>query len=376
LEAVTGVQTCALPIYTLFVWIPQDSTLLCADDYYWSFPNLYTIRGASPRPTDEWIQSIDKMRRLQPENLVPSHNNPIHGKELIQEVLTNYRDAIQYVRDEVVRRANRGEDIDTISESIKLPAHLAQLPYLQEIYGQVDWSARAIYTNNLGWFDGRADKLYPLNHDEAALREINLMGGADEVVKQAEKALKENDPRWAVHLLGKLRDSGLTTGDRQKSMNDLMAQGLRQIAAGTVNTNGRAYLLEYAQELIEGPPDEPKATLPIETIQSMPLDFLFTNMAVKMDAVKAQNAFESVCFIFTDVNTRYNVTVRKGVAEVIEGDPLPGTPQPVATVTTDSLTFKLILLKMLSPLTAITQGKIKIDGNIPAFLTFMGRFQN
>ncbi len=166
----------------LIVWIPADKTLLCADDYYWAFPNLYTIRGTSPRPVDEWITSIDTMRRLQPEHLVPCHTSPVNGREKILEVLTNYRDAIQYVRNEVVRRANRGEDIDTIAENVKLPEQLARQPYLWEGYGQVDWSARAIYSNNLGWFDGRADKLYPLDHAEAAKREIELMGGPVKVL--------------------------------------------------------------------------------------------------------------------------------------------------------------------------------------------------
>jgi len=360
---------------TLFVWIPEDKTLIAADDYYWAFPNLYTIRGTSPRPTDEWIKSIDQMRRLQPEHLVPSSTNPLHGKEKIAQILTNYRDAIQWVRDEVVRRANRGEDIDTISESIKLPPQLARLPYLWEGYGQVDWSARAIYTNNLGWFDGRADKLYPLNHVEAAKREIKLMGGTEEILEDAKNALKEGDPRWAVHLLAKLKDSGLATGDQTAKVNDMLAQGYRQIAADISNTNGRAYLLESALELTQGPPKLIISTLPIETVGSMPIDFIFTNMAPRLDPEKAKGAYESLRFVFPDVNKQFTITVRNDIAEVIDGEPLPGTPDPVAIVTTDSLTYKMMALKMIAAMSVFTQGKMKVDGSFPAFLVFMGRFQ-
>ena len=358
----------------LIIWIPADKTLLCADDYYWAFPNLYTIRGTSPRPVDEWITSIDTMRRLQPEHLVPSHTSPIKGSEKIAGVLTNYRDAIQYVRNEVVRRANRGEDIDTIAENVKLPEQLAREPYLWEGYGQVDWSARAIYNNNLGWFDGRADKLYPLGHAEAAKREIGLMGGAGKVLEQANKALKGDDPQWAVHLLAKLKDSGLAEGDGAGKVNEMLAQGLRQVAAGTSNTNGRAYLLEYATELTAGSYKQTRVTLPVETVASMPVRFLFDNIAVRLDPAKAQGVFESVRFIFPDINTQFNVTVRNGIAEVIEGQPLPGTPAPLATVTVDSLTYKLMALKMLDTLAAFTQGKIKVDGSLPGFIAFMGRF--
>jgi alkyl sulfatase BDS1-like metallo-beta-lactamase superfamily hydrolase len=358
----------------LIVWIPADKTLLCADDYYWAFPNLYTIRGTSPRPVDEWITSIDTMRRLQPEHLVPSHTAPINGSEKIAGVLTNYRDAIQYVRNEVVRRANRGEDIDTIAESVKLPEQLARQPYMWEGYGQVDWSARAIYTNNLGWFDGRADKLYPLDHAEAAKREIELMGGPGKVLEQANKALESGDSRWAVHLLAKLKDSGLAAEDIPGKVNEMLAQGLRQVAAGTFNTNGRAYLLEYATELTEGPFKQTRAALPVETVASMPVGFLFDNIAVRLDPAKAQGVLESVRFIFPDLNTQFTVTVRNGIAEVVEGEPLPGTPAPLSTVTVDSLTYKMMALKMLDIMAAFTQGKIKVEGSLPGFIAFMGRF--
>jgi len=359
----------------LIVWIPEDKTLLAADNFYWAFPNLYTIRGASPRPIDEWIESIDDMRRLEPEHLVLGHTSTLHGKDKIAEILTNYRDAIQYVRDDVIRRANRGEDIDTIAESVKLPEQLASLPYLWEGYGQVDWSARAIYTNNLGWFDGRADRLYPVGHVEAARREIEMMGGADTVAGQASKALKEGDARWAVHLLCKLNDSGLAAGPLSAQLKEMQAEGYRQVAAGTANTNGRAYLLESALELAQGPPPPLNSKLPLETVASMPVDFVFSNMPPKLDSGKAEGVHESVLFVFPDIGRQFTITVRNCVAEVTEGQPLPGTPAPLTKLTTDSLTYKLIALKMLDLPAAVAQGKIKVDGNLPALIVFMGRFQ-
>ena len=82
----------------LIVWIPQDRTVIAADDFYGAFPNLYTIRGTTPRPVDDWIRSIDKIRGLKPEHLVPCHTIPVKGEKEINTTLTNYRDAIQWVR--------------------------------------------------------------------------------------------------------------------------------------------------------------------------------------------------------------------------------------------------------------------------------------
>ena len=133
----------------LFVWLPEERVLMPGDNWYRSFPNLYTIRGSQPRPVDAWIDSLDRMRRLEPKILVPSHSGPVRGEQAVQDALRNYRDAIQWVRDAVVRGANAGEDVDTLANGIGLPPHLATEPALAELYGQVDWSVRAIYSNHL-----------------------------------------------------------------------------------------------------------------------------------------------------------------------------------------------------------------------------------
>jgi len=56
----------------------------------------------------EWVGSLDRMRALRPEFLVPSHTRPLRGEKKIYETLTNYRDAIQFVHDQTIRWMNRG----------------------------------------------------------------------------------------------------------------------------------------------------------------------------------------------------------------------------------------------------------------------------
>lgn len=359
---------------TLFVWVPDDKTLMPGDDFYWAFPNLYTVRGTSPRPVNEWIASLDEMRRREPEHLVPMHTKPINGKSEIAEALTNYRDAIQYVRDQVVRLANEGEDIDSIAENVKLPPRLANLDYLQELYGQVDWSARAIYTNELGWFDGRADKIYPLSHEEIAKREITLFGGPEKVLAMADQALQMGDARWAIYLLAKLSDSDLVTGDILASLKKKLAASYRKLAETVYNTNGRAYLLQSAIELTEGVKSPGTPRIDEKLASKIPLATIFNIMATRLKPDKA-DVHESVQFVFPDENRRFVVTIRYGIAEVVEGNPLPGTPAPVATMTTDGMTYRKIALQMSSAASAFASGKIKIEGSYTGFLKFMSRFE-
>lgn len=359
----------------LFVWIPEDETLMPGDNFYWAFPNLYTLRGSSPRPVREWIKSLDKMRAKDPQHLVPLHTLPIHGKREIAEALTNYRDAIQWIYAEVVRGANRGDDLDTLKQEIKLPPHLARQRYLMELYGQVGWSVQAIYTNHLGWFDGRPDRLYQLPRKEIARREVLHLGGSEKVHDLAVEALRKGEARWSIHLLTKLKDSGLASGNLAESMIVHLADSYNKLAETIDNTNGRAYLLESALELRHGPFKPGSPTPNKEIVSAIPLELIFSIMPTRLKTEKAMDVYESVHFVFPDEGKRFVVTVRHGIAEVVAGDPLPNTPGPIAVLTADSQTYREIALGIRNRVVAFASGKVKISGSLPGLLKFMSRFQ-
>lgn len=359
----------------ILVWIEADKTLIAADDFYWTFPNLYTIRGTKPRNVNDWIKSLDTMRRLKAEHMLPMHTKPIHGREQIAQILTDYRDAIQWLRDQVVRMANEGVDIDTIAQTVSLPPHLADKPYLRELYGQLDWSARAIYMNELGWFDGEVSDLYPLPLPEIARREVVLMGGVEKLFEMANTALKSADPRWAIHLLAKLKASKMLNAEQEKRLNNMLIESYRKLAETISNTNGRAYLLESAIELEKGHAQLGAPTINEAVVSAVPLSTIFSIMATRLNPDEALDVHESVKFVFPDENLQFVVTVRKGVAEVVEGEPLPGTPEPIATLISDGLTYRKLALGVMNFATAFATGKVKIEGSKSGFLKFMSRFR-
>ena len=81
----------------LFVHLPAERTVLAGDNIYRAFPNLHAIRGAPPRPVRFWIQSLDKIRALNPHRMVLGHTEPVSGADAVQEILTAYRDAMAYL---------------------------------------------------------------------------------------------------------------------------------------------------------------------------------------------------------------------------------------------------------------------------------------
>ncbi len=356
----------------LFVWLPKARALLPGDNFYHAFPNIYTIRGTRPRPVNDWIDSLDAMRDRQPELLIPSHTIPVSGTADVMAVLTDYRDAIQWVRDRVVQGANAGLTIDQIATTSALPPHLAGKPHLRELYGQVDWSARAIYSNELGWFDENPTDLYPLPPGDLNDREIQLMGGPAAVLAEADKAAEAGDHRWALALLTRLNRTELPS-DLAGSSAELYRQVLRELATAIANTNGRAYLLQSAIESAQGQPDNIPPVLDDGFLDNLPLSIFFQTMATRLLPAKSMDVQETVLFEFTENGNKWLIQIRNGIAEVRNNPTtIPATLD--AHIQTDAKTWKKLALKMDNPVAALASGRLKVINGKVAFLKFIDRF--
>lgn len=187
----------------LSVWIPSSKTAFIGDNYDGaglpepiSFPALYTLRGTKPRWALDWIHSIDTVLALKPEVVLPGHGQPIFGNQEITRRLTRFRDAMQYVHDEVVKGMNAGKDVYTLMQEVKLPASFA----LTESFGKVSWSVRGIYDGYAGWFDLNPASMYDLPPSSVYPDLVKLAGGPEPVVKLAVDKLNAGKPVEALHL--------------------------------------------------------------------------------------------------------------------------------------------------------------------------------
>jgi alkyl sulfatase BDS1-like metallo-beta-lactamase superfamily hydrolase len=179
------------------VWIPKYKAAFVGDNFYESFPNLYTLRGTQPRLALEYVKSLNQVLALKPEIVLPSHGLPLHGNAEITRQLTRYRDAIQYVHDEVVKGMNAGKDVYTLMREIKLPKELT----LGESYGRLAWSIRGIYEGYAGWFDLNPTTMYETPASAVYGDVVQLAGGPDALVKRARERVEAGQAVEALHLL-------------------------------------------------------------------------------------------------------------------------------------------------------------------------------
>ena len=184
----------------LSVWLPDTRVLLTGDLFLKAFPNMYAIRGAAPRPVMTWVGSLTNLIALGAEHVVPGHTRPVLGATNARDALTAYRDGIRSVYDQTIEGMKKGERPDELVAHVKLPPQLAGSPYLQEYYGTVEWSVRAIYSDHLGWFDGNATRLFPMPEVERAQKIVALAGGVQQTLSRGREALARGDFRWAAEV--------------------------------------------------------------------------------------------------------------------------------------------------------------------------------
>lgn len=233
----------------MMIWLEQTGVLCCGDTYYGCFPNLYAIRGGQYRDIAVWTESLETLRSYPAVCLLPGHTGAVLGRDQVEATLKNFAGAFDYLLTHTLAGMNAGKSAEELAAELVLPAKYAELPYLAEHYGCVEWTIRAIYTAYLGWFDGNPTHLHPLPPAEYAQKTVAMMGGAPAVLQAAQRAAADGEHQWCLELCDLLLDSGDRETDR--TVRGQKAAALRAMAALETSANGRHYYLACARELEE-----------------------------------------------------------------------------------------------------------------------------
>jgi glyoxylase-like metal-dependent hydrolase (beta-lactamase superfamily II) len=185
----------------LIVWLPDEKIALVGNLFgpiFGNQPNLNTLRGDKPRSALQFIDSVKKLRALEPELVLTGHE-AIHGAAHIRREVTRIIDSVQWVHDRTIAGMNEGQDLRTLMRDIQPPPELA----LTEEYGKVAWNVRAIWHEYTGWFDPRrgTTDLYGVPPSSVAPAIAEMAGGADRLAARAGDFVAQGLPLEALHLL-------------------------------------------------------------------------------------------------------------------------------------------------------------------------------
>ncbi|MBW2269300.1 MAG: MBL fold metallo-hydrolase [Deltaproteobacteria bacterium] len=184
----------------LVLWLPDEKILFSGDFFgpiFPQFPNVFTMRGEKVRKPIEYIESLERIIALEPEMVVPSHRDPVTGKEEIRAAIVKMRDAVRYVHDATVAGMNAGKTVHELMAEIELPPELV----MTQAHGRVSWAVKSIWEYYATWFHfDRTTELYPVPQ-EAILDEVVELAGIQGLIDRARRHVEAGRPIHALHLM-------------------------------------------------------------------------------------------------------------------------------------------------------------------------------
>lgn len=164
-----------------YAYLPGRQILLCGDLFIWRSPNAGNPQKVQRYP-DEWARALRHMAGLGAELLLPSHGLPIAGAERIRETLTTTAEWLESLVEQTLEMMNAGARLDEIVTTVRVPEHLAAVPYLQPSYDEPEFVVRNVWRLYGGWYDGNPAHLKPAPEAElaAALAELAALAAPDD----------------------------------------------------------------------------------------------------------------------------------------------------------------------------------------------------
>lgn len=181
------------------VWLPSQRILFSGNVFgplFPHFPNFNTLRGDKYRFVEPYLESLRRIRALEPEVLVTGHFDPVAGRALIRACLDRLEAAVDFVHRATLDGMNAGRDIFTLMREIQLPPEL----YVGQGYGKVSWAVRTIWESYLGWFKSQATSELYATQPRDAYADLAQLAGIDAVVARGREKLAKADPEGALLL--------------------------------------------------------------------------------------------------------------------------------------------------------------------------------
>lgn len=326
----------------ILLWLPKQKTILTGDSLTPTLPPIFTARGQRVRDPEGYLQSVDLMRSLQPEHVVPSHG-PAYSGPQAKQVLVNYRDAVAFMYHQTVRLINQGKGPEEIASELKLPSHLVDHPLLGQWYNDLQTNIRGIYGYLAGHYNDVAE-MPLLSPQEADFNMIALAGGPEPYLQKLQEAYNRGDYVWvaraASHLIRMEPDN--------QAVKDLKASALRVLAAQTRAGSHRHFYLQHAAAL-EGLIEIPVvARFTTDDVSTVPVATLVKQLPFRLNMERAAAQRGRFSIAISDSKEQFVVELRNGVAEVLPATPNQQKDISMGHIAMDSEAFRLFYIGLLS----------------------------
>jgi alkyl sulfatase BDS1-like metallo-beta-lactamase superfamily hydrolase len=264
-------------------WFPDWKALWMAENVTGTVHNIYTLRGALVRDSLRWSKYINEVlyRFGQDADVMfASHHWPRWGNERVQEVLRDQRDIYAHMNNQVLHHANQGVTINQIHNVYEVPASLKDGWTARFYHGSPEHNSRGVLNRFLGYWDANPATLMPLSPADSAPLYVEMMGGAEPIMKKGQALHDAGKYLLAQEILNKL----VQAEPGNQAAKDLLADVFEQIGYQQENPGLRNSYLAGALELRSGIPEgaSPKTSGP-DMIRAMTTELFLDFIGIRMD---------------------------------------------------------------------------------------------
>ncbi len=353
----------------LMFYMPEKKAFCQAEIINHTLHNLLTLRGAKVRNGLLWSKYIHRTIELFGDGVeisFGSHHWPTWGNDEIIEFWKVQRDTYRYIHDEVLRLANHGYTLHEVAEELALPDSLSRAFASRGYYGTVNHNAKAQYQLYFGYFTGNPADLYELPPEKAAVKFVEYMGGAANVIAKAQQDYDNGEYRWAATALNHV----VFAEPDNESAKNLLANVYTQLGYQSESGPWRNIFLTGAKELREGMNVVPiPSTLSPDVVRNLGLETYLDFLGVSLNHPKAAGRIITLNFVIPDRNQQYVVYVENGVLNYTIGRQ---DDDADATVTMDRAVLDNINLRQTTIAEAMQAGQVTVEGNPVKLIEFLG----
>ena len=166
-----------------------------------SIPNIGTPLRTQRVPI-RWAETLERLAALGAESMVQEFGPVVSSAEVVRSQLLTMAGALRWLHGEVVLRMNAGMTDTEIVADIEAPDHLFDHPYMQPIYGAVEYIIRDIYREENGWWaDRNPTSLHPLLPGDAARSIADAITDKRAVLDRARELFDQGETQAALHVV-------------------------------------------------------------------------------------------------------------------------------------------------------------------------------
>ena len=341
-------------------YFPEWKAFWAAENITGTVHNIYTLRGALVRDALAWSKGINAALYhfgKDAEVMFASHSWPRWGNERIQEVMRSQRDIYANLNNEVLHLANSGVTVNEIHNVYSPPKSLQNQWSAHSYHGSEEHNSRAVVNRYLGYWDANPATLIPLSPRDSAPLYVEMMGGAEPIIKKGQELYNEGKYRHAMEILNKL----VFAEPENQVAKDLLADVYEQIGYQKESPSVRNSFLAGAYELRNGIPSgaSPKTSGP-DMISAMSTELWLDFLAIRLDSKKADGTEFVINLVTPDNGEKFVVELSNATLTNIVGFQAEDAD---LTVTIDRADLEKTMMGVVSMDEQIKSGKAKLVGD-------------